>query len=133
MCQDERIITIGRAPDNDIILNDSSVSRSHARLSLMPGGRLFLVDCTSANGTWLLHGGKAYPIRQDYITSYDTVRFGDLEITANELLRRIPPPPMPVTPVAVAEEPEWNPDTRRVRCSCGAIKTEGARCEQCGR
>jgi hypothetical protein len=45
----------------------------------MPAGRLFLVDCTSANGTWLLHTGQAYPIRQDYITPYDTVRFGDLD------------------------------------------------------
>ena len=105
MQQDERIITIGRSPENDIVLNDPSISRVHARLSLMPAGRLFLVDCTSANGTWLLHTGQAYPIRQDYITPYDTVRFGDLEVMVHELLMRVPPPPAPAWSIIRPSKP----------------------------
>ena len=105
MQQDERIITIGRSPENDIVLNDPSISRVHARLSLMPAGRLFLVDCTSANGTWLLHTGQAYPIRQDYITPYDTVRFGDLEVMVHELLMRVPPPPAPAWSIMRPSKP----------------------------
>lgn len=43
-------LTIGRDLENDLALEDSMVSRRHARLSYAHG-RLWIEDCESANGT----------------------------------------------------------------------------------
>ena len=53
---DRPIMVIGRRADQDIVLNDSSVSRAHARLESAPGG-VTLVDLGSTNGT-LLNGRR---------------------------------------------------------------------------
>lgn len=44
--------TIGRAADNDVVLNDPTVSNHHARLSWV-GGVLLIEDLSSANGTYV--------------------------------------------------------------------------------
>ncbi len=44
--------TIGRAPDNDVVLEHRTVSNHHARLS-WSGSALLLEDLSSANGTYL--------------------------------------------------------------------------------
>ncbi|HEX6358711.1 FHA domain-containing protein [Actinophytocola sp.] len=43
------VLTVGRAPDNDVVLNDVRVSRHHARLARQAGGWL-LTDLGSRNG-----------------------------------------------------------------------------------
>lgn len=43
---------IGRDKDNDLVLEDSEVSRFHAVIELMPGGWI-VRDLNSTNGTWL--------------------------------------------------------------------------------
>jgi ABC transport system ATP-binding/permease protein len=43
------VLTVGRAPDNDVVLNDVRVSRHHARLERQAGGWL-LTDLGSRNG-----------------------------------------------------------------------------------
>jgi pSer/pThr/pTyr-binding forkhead associated (FHA) protein len=43
-------LTIGRAPDNDLVLADPRISRHHARISGR-AGRLVLADLGSTNGT----------------------------------------------------------------------------------
>jgi diguanylate cyclase (GGDEF)-like protein len=50
-------LTMGRAPDNDIVLETSGVSRNHARLTRGPDGGVLLTDLGSTNGTFV--GGKA--------------------------------------------------------------------------
>lgn len=45
-------ITIGRTPDNDVVLADDNVSQYHARISLR-GGKFILVDNRSTNGIYL--------------------------------------------------------------------------------
>lgn len=50
-------LTLGRAPDNDIVLETSGVSRNHARLTRTPDGGVLLTDLGSTNGTFV--GGKA--------------------------------------------------------------------------
>lgn len=48
----ERPVTIGRAPDNVVRIDDPRVSRHHARIVLRDG-RPVLVDEGSTNGTWV--------------------------------------------------------------------------------
>lgn len=45
-------VSIGRAPDNDLVLNDPSISRRHARLIIQPQGVL-IEDLGSSNGTFV--------------------------------------------------------------------------------
>ena len=47
---DGRPPTLGRANDNDVVLNDGGVSRHHARLQGR-GGALILTDLQSRNGS----------------------------------------------------------------------------------
>jgi hypothetical protein len=63
---------IGRAPDNDIILDDKFVSRHHA---LVKGDRgvFYLHDLASRNGTML----NGYPIQRSILYDGDVLSFGD--------------------------------------------------------
>jgi ABC transport system ATP-binding/permease protein len=47
------VLTIGRAYDNDIVLNAAGVSRRHARLTIGQDSRPALVDAGSTNGTYV--------------------------------------------------------------------------------
>lgn len=52
--------TIGRAPDNDIVLDDETVSRHHARILVEPGignPQIYIQDLASANGV-LVNGQR---------------------------------------------------------------------------
>ena len=46
-------ITIGRAPDSTIVLDDDYVSHRHARLAPDAQGRWIVEDLGSTNGTYL--------------------------------------------------------------------------------
>jgi putative peptide zinc metalloprotease protein len=71
------VTTVGRTSDNDVILNDLSVSRRHARITRTPAG-FVIEDLNSFNGTTVagrtLHGDQA--------TVNDDTRlaFGDVEV-----------------------------------------------------
>jgi len=45
-------ILVGRAPDNDVVLDEPSVSARHARIDVEPNG-VFVTDLGSTNGTWV--------------------------------------------------------------------------------
>jgi hypothetical protein len=76
--------TIGRSQENDIIISDPNVSRTHARLSRADNG--FVVeDLGSTNGT-LLDGA---PIDRERIESGDELTFGQ---STARFVRRIDPP-----------------------------------------
>ncbi len=47
---DSAIVRIGRAPDNEIVIDDPAISRVHARLE-QESGVWRIVDCESTNGT----------------------------------------------------------------------------------
>lgn len=46
-------VTIGRDATNDIVLDHPQISRHHARLQLLPDGRLAVADLNSTNGTFI--------------------------------------------------------------------------------
>ncbi|MGI8422638.1 MAG: FhaA domain-containing protein [Chloroflexota bacterium] len=71
-------VTIGRGLDNDIVLDDASVSRNHAELT-REGGRMQVRDLGSRNGTWL----NAARITVAGVSAGDQLAFGavQLEVT----------------------------------------------------
>src|SRR5438270_804915 len=70
----ERSITIGRAPDNMIVIDDASVSSRHALLELR--GEIYrLKDLESTNGTKV----NGVPITDTVLRFEDRIRFGAIE------------------------------------------------------
>jgi pSer/pThr/pTyr-binding forkhead associated (FHA) protein len=67
-------IAVGRAVDNDVVLDDPSLSRKHAKLRRLGAGRLDVEDANSANGTYI-NGRK---ITRAQLGPGDTLRFGEL-------------------------------------------------------
>jgi ABC-type multidrug transport system ATPase subunit/predicted component of type VI protein secretion system len=75
MSLDKKIITIGRGPDNDIVLDASQISRHHARI-LRKDKDIFIEDLASANGTFL--NGKR--VGRAQISPEDTLSFGTYSV-----------------------------------------------------
>ena len=83
-------VTVGRTESNDLVLRDSSVSRHHARITVLPGDITLLNDLGSLNGTFV-NGAQIQEHRlsdQDHIgigmygIKYETARSHDLHIEA---------------------------------------------------
>ena len=70
----DEAITIGRGPDNTIVVNDPSISTHHAHL-LLEGDTYRLKDLDSTNGTRL--NGK--PVTEAVLRFDDRIRFGAAE------------------------------------------------------
>jgi pSer/pThr/pTyr-binding forkhead associated (FHA) protein len=68
------VATIGQGPQNDVVLEDDSVSRSHARLEY-GGGGWRLTDLGSVNGT-AIDGVRLEPQVPTPLSPGATVRFG---------------------------------------------------------
>ena len=79
-----RRLNVGRASDNDISLNDSSVSKIHAALVMNQQGTLLVADTGSTNGTFIngrrISYGESRPIEDG-----DVVGFGDIEVRFRKL------------------------------------------------
>ena len=67
-----RLVRIGRAPENDIVLDDLLVSRHHAELHRLPAGGYELNDLGSHNGTFV--NGRR--IEQAILQELDVVSVG---------------------------------------------------------
>jgi hypothetical protein len=72
-------ITIGRTPNNDIAINDHSVSRLHAYVRL-DGQRWVVADAGSKNGSWL-RGKNLEPRKEQPLMSHAVVRIGEVDLT----------------------------------------------------
>jgi hypothetical protein len=75
-----RSISVGRAASNDLVLDDSSVSKIHASLSAADEGDLLLADTGSTNGTFLNGERIAYG-KAVRVGTGDKVSFGDVEVS----------------------------------------------------
>ena len=69
------VTTIGRTNGNDLIISGRTVSRRHARL-WFDGGRWFLEDMQSANGT-LVNNMRLQPNQAIPLNDGDVINFGD--------------------------------------------------------
>jgi FHA domain len=77
---------IGRKSDNDIVIQNSTVSRHHAELIDSGGGEYELRDLGSSQGT-LVHDAKGWTkIKRCDIDTKTPIRFGDYKTTVAELL-----------------------------------------------
>ena len=79
--------SVGRTKENDLAIDDASVSKIHASLVLSAENQLMVADTGSTNGTFVngqrIAYGKAFMINDG-----DRVKFGTVEA----FLRRVPRP-----------------------------------------
>jgi pSer/pThr/pTyr-binding forkhead associated (FHA) protein len=64
----QAVMSIGRAPENDLVINDQRVSRQHAQLRAVDG-RFVIFDLDSTGGT-ILNG---QPVVQHFLTPGDVI------------------------------------------------------------
>jgi pSer/pThr/pTyr-binding forkhead associated (FHA) protein len=69
---DKRVVTIGRSPDCEVVLDNTGISREHMRIEMMPDGRYQAVDLGSANGTLL----NDEPLGKAYLAPDDKIQIG---------------------------------------------------------
>ena len=74
-----RRLNVGRASDNDLTLNDASVSKIHAALLMTAEGTLLVADTGSTNGTYL-NGRRISYGESRLLEDGDVVGFGDVEV-----------------------------------------------------
>jgi len=84
-------ITIGRGPDNTIVVNDQSISTHHAQL-LLEGDTYRLKDLNSTNGTRV----NSKLVTEAVLRFDDRIRFGEAEaLYESSEATRLKPLPIP--------------------------------------
>lgn len=77
--------TVGRRPDNAIVIPNGKISGQHARLVQCTGSRFMLEDLDSKNGTFV----NDTRITRKIIDTNDTIRLADAAYTVDQLLTLI--------------------------------------------
>jgi hypothetical protein len=84
-------VVIGRSPSADVVIADASLAPHHAELVVTDDGRLYLTDCATETGTWIMSEGQNasgwQPVRQGFVRPDQPLRLGDHQCTAGDLLR----------------------------------------------
>lgn len=71
-------IAVGRAATNDLVIDDESVSKTHAAIAFKESGEIVIADTGSTNGTFI--GGVRIPYGKAHaLTDGTAVKFGDIE------------------------------------------------------
>jgi len=83
--------TVGRHPDNTIVLDHVSVSGHHAEL-LIHNGSYLLKDLISSNGTYV----NGHKIMVQHLENGDKVRFGKVDATIS--IETVAEAPVPIAP-----------------------------------
>ena len=106
----QKRFSVGRGGSNDIVIDDQSVSKSHAAIALTREGKLVVADTGSTNGTFV--GGRRIAYGKTVeIAQGSELKFGDVRLEIEfESFREIPKPPgdepgAGLTEVISADEP----------------------------
>lgn len=103
------LVTIGRLPDNDLVLVDRHVSRRHAQLRLRDG-RYVISDLGSTAGTWV--NGRA--VVEHVLKPGDVISLATVELVYGEDPGGAPPaPPYPERPGGAGADMETPLHLRR--------------------
>lgn len=70
------VITVGRSPECDIVLDNPSVSREHCKMEMTPRGYYAVEDLGSANGVFL----NDQPVKREFLMNNDVVRVGKFSL-----------------------------------------------------
>ena len=76
---------IGREASCDLVLEHTSASRKHAAVELHEDGSVWVTDTDSRNGAFLHRNDAWIRIRKVTLCSGDRIRFGDAEVTLQQL------------------------------------------------
>jgi len=68
-----KVVRIGRAPDNEVVISDTSVSRNHLEIIKTDRGVFILKDLNSRNGTYV--NGKK--VNETTLQETDIIRIGN--------------------------------------------------------
>lgn len=79
-----RGLSIGRGPDNDLVLGYDFTSRHHARITF-EGGNYYVVDLDSANGTYLAEA-RLPPQAPTVWLPHKTLRIGQVIFQLEQIL-----------------------------------------------
>src|SRR5208337_63195 len=69
-------VSIGRADSNDLALRHPSVSRNHARVTVLPGETVLIIDLGSMNGTYV----NGQPVQEHRLADQDRINIGIFEL-----------------------------------------------------
>lgn len=69
-----KVITVGRSQNNDIVIDDPYVSKTHCQIVKDDNGRVSIIDINSRNGVYI-NGVKAHG--KVYLKTTDIVRIGN--------------------------------------------------------
>lgn len=118
-----KLLHIGRATTNDIVVSDQTVSRTHAQLIVDDLGQATIIDLSSANGTFVNGKRISEPRRLD---ATDIVKVGEFLLLWRNYLHESPatpvsqhtqaqsaPAPAQVAPQERAPMPADTPDVMR--------------------
>src|SRR5690606_36413415 len=100
-----RVISVGRAPESSLVLDDPQVSGRHA-LIFVENGKVLIADLGSTNGVFV-NGER---ITQAAITPFDAVRVGEcrlkVEVPGASTEAEPPSPDRTLVGAKIAPEPE---------------------------
>ncbi len=102
-----RVITIGRSSENNVVINDAKVSRTHLQLVQNDNGTCSVVDLNSANGTFV-NGQKI--TGEVPLQPQDVIRIGDTTLPWQEYvnsLSSVAPKPMDIARPAPKTHRTW--------------------------
>jgi len=85
------IYVIGRQEDCDVVVQDPSVSRRHAEAEDKGMGKIRVTDLGSANGTYVLEGGRWTQVETTTVNMRTPIRLGDVETTLERLVPALAP------------------------------------------
>lgn len=77
---------IGRHRENDVAIDDATISRHHAEITVTEDGRFRLADLGSTNGTYVRQEGEWTEIESAYVEPDEIIMLGDYATTPAELL-----------------------------------------------